>query len=113
MVKLEMEVAGLPDWQTDMYNPDFAAIGKAMGMAVFTIESPDEAETTLKQALSTDGPVLVNVLTDPNALTMPPKVDFEQMKGFALAMAKLILTGRSDEVLNTAKSNIKHLWGFI
>ena len=41
-----MEVAGLPDWQTDMYNPDFAAIGKAMGMAVFTIESPDEAETT-------------------------------------------------------------------
>lgn len=113
MVKLEMEVAGLPDWQTDMYNPDFAAIGKAMGMAVFTIESPDEAETTLKQALSTDGPVLVNVLTDPNALAMPPKVDFEQMKGFALAMAKLILTGRADEVLDTAKSNIKHLWGFI
>ena len=31
MVKLEMEVAGLPDWQTDMVNPDFALVAQAMG----------------------------------------------------------------------------------
>ena len=30
MVKLEMEVAGLPDWQTDMENPDFALVAKAV-----------------------------------------------------------------------------------
>ena len=31
MVKLEMEVSGLPDWQTDMRNPDFESIARAMG----------------------------------------------------------------------------------
>ena len=37
MVKLEMEVAGLPDWQTDMVNPDFAAVAKAMNIKGVTV----------------------------------------------------------------------------
>ena len=51
----------------------------------------------------------MNVRTDPNALAMPPKVEFGQMKGFALAMTRLILSGRAGEVVATAKSNLKHL----
>lgn len=109
MVKLEMEVAGLPDWQTDMYNPDFAAVAKAMGMESFTVNDPIEVEETLKAAFALQGPVLVSIQTDPNALAMPPKIEFEQMKGFAVAMTKLILAGRLDEVWDTAKSNMKHL----
>lgn len=31
MVKLEMEVGGMPDNETDMVNPDFAMIAHAMG----------------------------------------------------------------------------------
>lgn len=54
--------------------------------------------------------MLVSIETDPNALAMPPKVEFAQMKGFAVAMAKLILNGRGEEVVATAKSNLKHLW---
>jgi len=109
MVKLEMEVAGLPDWQTDMCNPDFEAIARAMGIRGFTADAPDSVEAVLTEAFDTPGPVLVNVRTDPNALAMPPKVEFAQMKGFALAMTKLILSGRADEVVATAKSNLKHL----
>lgn len=111
MVKLEMEVAGLPDWQTNMYNPDFAAVAKAMGMESYSVTEPDRVEETLRKALASDGPVLVRVCTDPNALAMPPKIEFDQMKGFAKAMARMILTGRSEEVWETAKSNIKHIWG--
>ena len=103
MVKLEMEVAGLPDWQTDMCNPDFEAIARAMGIRGFTADAPDSVEAVLTEAFDTPGPVLVNVRTDPNALAMPPKVEFAQMKGFALAMTKLILSGRADEVVATAK----------
>lgn len=113
MVKLEMEVAGLPDWQTNMYNPDFAAVAKAMGMESYSVTEPDRVEETLKKALASEGPVLVRVCTDPNALAMPPKIEFDQMKGFAKAMARMILTGRSEEVWETAKSNIKHIWGIL
>ncbi|OUJ73615.1 thiamine pyrophosphate-dependent enzyme [Hymenobacter crusticola] len=109
MVKLEMEVAGLPDWQTDMPNTDFAAIGQAMGIHSVTVHEPGQVQQALEQAFAHPGPVLVNVLTDPNALAMPPKVEFDQVKGFALSMSKLILGGRMDEVLDTIKTNYKHM----
>lgn len=109
MVKLEMEVDGLPDWQTDMLNPDFAQVAEAMGMTGFNVSDPEEVLTTLCNALELDGPVLVNIMTDPNALAMPPKVEFEQMAGFARSMYKMLFNGRSQEVLDTINSNYKHI----
>lgn len=109
MVKLEMEVAGLPDCQTDMCNPDFGAVARAMGIAGRTVTEPDEVEDALREALAAPGPVLVSVETDPNALALPPKIEFAQMKGFAEAMAKLFLSGRGGEVFATVRSNMKHL----
>ena len=109
MVKLEMEVAGLPDWQTDMHNPDFAMVAQAMGMKGITVREPDDVKQALREALSYRGAALVNIMTDPNALAMPPKIEFEQVKGMALSMTKLILHGRMDEVLDTVKANYKHL----
>ena len=109
MVKLEMEVAGLPDWQTDMYNPDFALVAQAMGMKGITVNDPDDVKQALKEAFMYKGPALVNIMTDPNALAMPPKIEFEQVKGMTLSMTKLILNGRMEEVLDTVKANYKHL----
>jgi pyruvate dehydrogenase (quinone) len=109
MVKLEMEVAGIPDWQTEMFDPDFAMVAQAMGMKGITVKDPDHIEQALKEAFLYEGPVLVNIFTDPNALAMPPKVELTQMKGMALSMSKLVLNGRMDEVLDTFKSNYKHL----
>lgn len=108
MVKLEMEVAGLPDYQTDMHNPDFAMVAKAMGINSYNVDDPEEVEDTLKRAFNEDGPALIAIQTDPNALAMPPKIEFEQMKGFAESMAKLVMAGRIDDVLDTAKANLKH-----
>lgn len=109
MVKLEMEVDGLPDCQTDMLNPDFAQVAAAMGMTGFNVSDPEEVLSTLCNALELDGPVLVNIMTDPNALAMPPKVEFEQMAGFARSMYKMLFSGRSQEVLDTINSNYKHI----
>src|SRR3569833_1409810 len=74
MVKLEMEVAGLPDWQTDMHNPDFAMVAQAMGIKGFTVTDPDNVKQALQEAFMYKGPALVNIMTDPNALAMPPKI---------------------------------------
>ena len=109
MVKLEMEVAGLPDSETDMVNPEFALVAEAMGIKGITISDPDHLEAGLKEAFLYNGPVLINVMTDPNALAMPPKIEMKMMTGMALSMTKLMLGGKFEEVLDTVKSNYKHL----
>jgi pyruvate dehydrogenase (quinone) len=109
MVKLEMEVAGIPDLQTDMLNPDFAKLADAMGLLSITINHPDEVKSGLKEAFQQDGAILITIQTDPNALAMPPKLEFNQMKGFALYMGKMMLGGRMDEAFNIISSNYRHL----
>jgi len=109
MVKLEMEVAGIPDLETEMMNPDFAKIAEGMGMPGITIIDPGEVKPGLEKAFLLEGPVLVTIQTDPNALAMPPKLEFDQMKGLTLYMGKMMLSGRMDEVFNIISSNYKHL----
>ena len=109
MVALEMLVAGYPPYQTALKNPDFAAVARAAGVTGIRIEDPGDVRDGLREALETDGPVLVDVLTDPNALSMPPKITGEQVKGFALAMSRLVLSGDADEVVNMARSNLRNL----
>jgi pyruvate dehydrogenase (quinone) len=109
MVKLEMQVQGLPDNETDMVNPDFALVAEAMGFKGVTIHEPSAVREALEQAFREDGPVLLNIMTNPASLAMPPKIEWEQMKGYALSMSKLILGGRMDEVLDMVKDNYKHL----
>jgi len=109
MVKLEMEVAGIPDWQVDMFDPDFAMIAQAMGMKSATVREPAGVAAALNEAFLHNGPALVNIMTDPTALAMPPKVEFEQVKGMALSMTKMMLNGHMDEVIDTVKANYKHL----
>lgn len=108
MVKLEMQVAGLPDWQTDMVNPDFAILAGAYGIPALTVNKPEDAEGAIQKALQADGPYLLNIITDPAALAMPPKIDLQQVRGMTVSMAKLMLHGQFDEVWDTITSNIKH-----
>ena len=56
MVKLEMEVAGLPDWQTDLKNPNFAKVAEAIGIMGVRIEDPADLASGLKRALEHPGP---------------------------------------------------------
>jgi pyruvate dehydrogenase (quinone) len=109
MVKLEMEVAGIPDSETDLLNPDFEKVAQAMGIPAITIKNPDEVQSGLTKAFQKEGPVLVSIWTDPNALAMPPKLELEQIKGYALYMGRMMLSGRMDEVWNMISSNYKHL----
>lgn len=109
MVKLEMEVAGLVDNQTQMYDPDFSMVAAAMKINALNVHRPEDLEGALRQAMDFDGPYLLNLFTNPNALAMPPHVEGKQMRGMARSMAQLMLGGKMREVLDTVKSNYKHL----
>ena len=109
MVKLEMQVQGLPDNETDMVNPDFALVAQAMGFKGITIHEPSGIKDAIQEAFHEKGPVLLNIMTNPASLAMPPRIEWEQVKGYALSMSKLILGGRMDEVIDTVRANYKHL----
>ena len=109
MVRLEMQVAGLPDFGTDLRNVDFAAIAEAAGIHGIRVERHDEVEAALVEMLATDGPVLCDIATDPEALSLPPHVTFEQVSGFARTAIKKTLNGHIDEVWEQAKTNIRNV----
>ncbi len=109
MVKLEMEVDGIPDYQTDLKNPDFAKLAEAIGMMGVRIENPADLSSGLKQALQHSGPALIDVVTDPNALSLPSHIEADQVVGFAIAMGKLVLAGGIDEVVDTIETNIRNI----
>jgi pyruvate dehydrogenase (quinone) len=109
MVKLEMEVMGLPDAEVDMVNPDFRLVAEAMGIKGISIREPEEVEGGLQEAFGHNGAVLVDVMTDSTALALPPKIDLDMVKGMALSMTKMMLGGKFENVLQMVKGNYKHL----
>ena len=109
MVKLEMLVDGLPDFGTDHDEVDYAALARAVGMHAVRIDDPAQVQDGLRDALATPGPVLVDVRTDPNALSIPPKITGTQVKGFALAVSRTVLSGGVGKMVRLARSNLRNI----
>lgn len=109
MVKLEMLVEGLPDFGTDHEKVDYAAIAEACGIRSYRIEDPRDIRRVLTEALAYDGPVLVDVVTDPNALSIPPEISLEQVAGFTRAATKTVLEGGVGKMLELARSNLRNI----
>ncbi|HEX6660419.1 MAG TPA: ubiquinone-dependent pyruvate dehydrogenase [Sphingomicrobium sp.] len=105
-VEIEQKSTGFLDYAVDLENPNFAAMAEAAGIRGIRIEDPADVERGIGDALSHDGPVLVDAVVNRQELVMPPKITAEMAKGFTLFMVKAVLSGRSDEVLDLAKSNL-------
>ncbi|MBC7556858.1 MAG: ubiquinone-dependent pyruvate dehydrogenase [Chryseobacterium sp.] len=109
MVKLEMEVAGYVDWQTNMENPPFDKLAELFNIRGFELKDPKKSQSTLEAFFAHEGPCLINIYTDPEALAMPPHIEFSQMKGFVTSMMKKVGLGKFDEIAEIVKSNIGHI----
>lgn len=96
LVKMEMESMGYADWGIDLKNPNFAECGIAMGGQGIRIEDPADLDAGIKRALEMDGPVVVDVVTDPNELTMPPKLMPARAWGFAISKIKELVVESSE-----------------
>ena len=105
-VELEMKAAGVLDFGTDLDNPDFAKMAEATGVLGLTAETPDHVRPMITRALQHDGPALVEVLVHRQELAMPPTITFEQMTGLSLFMLKAVLSGRGDEIVDLARTNL-------
>lgn len=109
MVKLEMLVEGLPDHGTDHEDVDYAAIAEGVGIGAVRITDPKKLKKQLAAALATPGPVLIDVVTDPDALSMPPKITAQQIRGFATASTKVVLGGGVGRMVDMAASNLRNM----
>lgn len=109
MVKLEQLVDGLPDYGVDVPDTDYSQVAAAMGFQSRRVVKAKEVEPALREALAHQGPSLVEVITDPNALSMPPQISSDQVFGFATAISKVVMNGGAGEAVSMARSNLRNI----
>jgi pyruvate dehydrogenase (quinone) len=105
-VDLEMKSAGYLPTGVDLKNPNFAKMAEAIGILGIHVEDPADLEQAISRVLAHGGPALLDVLTGPQELAMPPKIEFAQAYGFSLFMLKAILSGRGSELVELATTNL-------
>ncbi len=107
-VNIEMQEAGVVPFGVDFKNPNFARVAEAMGAKGIRIEEPDDVREGLAEALAyTGGPVVVDAVVDPYALSLPSHIPFHAAEGFTLSLAKQVLNGRMDSVIKTIERNVR------
>jgi len=105
-VELEMKASGFVNFGTDLQDPSFAKLAESAGLLGLTAETPDQVRPMIAQALEHDGPALVEVVVNRQELSMPPTITLEQVKGFGLFALRTCLSGRCDELIDIAQSNL-------
>jgi pyruvate dehydrogenase (quinone) len=105
-VELEMKANGFVNFGTDLDNPDFAEVAKSIGLFGQRVEKPHDLEGALKAAFAHDGPALVDVVTAREELLIPPAITLEQAKGFSLFALRTVLSGRGEELIDLADTNV-------
>ena len=71
------------------------------------VETSAQVDEALQSAFAHPGPALVDVVTAKHELAMPPKLQWAQAKGFSLYMLRAVLSGRGDEVIELAATNLR------
>jgi pyruvate dehydrogenase (quinone) len=105
-VELEMKAAGIVDYGTNLVNPDFTRLAESAGVLGVRVEKPEELRPALSAALAHNGPALVDVFVHRQELSMPPTINAEQALGFSLYLIRAVLSGRGDEVIDLAMTNL-------
>jgi pyruvate dehydrogenase (quinone) len=101
-----MKAAGFINFGTDLENPNFAEVAAALGLHAQRVDHPDGLAETLRAAFEHEGPALVEVMTARQELSIPPTITLEQVKGFSLYATRTILSGRGDELIDLAVTNV-------
>jgi pyruvate dehydrogenase (quinone) len=87
-------------------NLDFAKMAEAVGILGIRVEGPADLDQAISRALARRGPALLDVMTGPQELAMPPKIDLGQVYGLSLFMLKAVISGRGCELVELAETNL-------
>ncbi|MFC5757548.1 ubiquinone-dependent pyruvate dehydrogenase [Rhizobium sp. GCM10022189] len=104
-VAMEMKASGFLETGTELKNPDFAAVARAAGIHGIRVEDPAELDGAVREILAHPGPALLDVVTNTQELSMPPKIEAAQVKGFGLWAIRAVMNGRGDELVDLTVSN--------
>jgi pyruvate dehydrogenase (quinone) len=107
-VDIEMKASGFLPTGTRLENPNFADMAKVMGFYGVRVEEPADLAGAMEAAFRHDGPAVIDVLTDPVELVMPPTITLQQVKGFSVWMMKAVLNGSGKELVHLAESAWQH-----
>jgi pyruvate dehydrogenase (quinone) len=105
-IELEQKSSGFLNTGTELQNPNFAAMAEAVGVRGIRLEDPAEVDAGIAAALTHNGPVLVDAVVNRTELAMPPSITMEMAKGFTLYMVKALMSGKADEVIDLARTNL-------
>jgi pyruvate dehydrogenase (quinone) len=105
-VELEMKAAGFLENGTTLVNPNFAELAKTAGIHGIRVEDATDLKPALAEAFAHDGPALVDVVVNRMELTLPPTIKLDQAIGFNLWALKTVLSGRGDELIDVALTNL-------
>ena len=105
-IEIEQKSSGFLDFGTSFKNPNFAAMAEASGVRGIRIEDPSDVDEGITAALAHDGPVLVNAVVTRMVLPIPPAITVEMAKGFTLYMVKAVFSGRADDLVDLARTNL-------
>jgi pyruvate dehydrogenase (quinone) len=107
-VDIEQKAAGLVPVYTDLKNPDFGEVAKAMGLWRHSIAKAGELEDAVHTWLAQPGPALLHVKVNPMQLVMPPTpfVEPGAVIGMAVYSAKTMLQGKGNDVWEMIVENI-------
>ncbi|MAK55101.1 MAG: hypothetical protein CML17_04560 [Pusillimonas sp.] len=106
-VAMEMKAAGYVDSGTAFVDTNYADIAKAAGLESIRVTESSKLPDAIDQFLALPGPALLDVVTDKRELAMPPKITLEQAKGFSLYMLRAVLSGKGNEIVEIAKTNLR------
>jgi pyruvate dehydrogenase (quinone) len=107
-VNIEQQEAGIVPFGVQFQNPNFAKVAEAMGAKGIRIEEPGDVREGLAAALAhKSGPVVVDAVVDPFALSLPSHIPFHTVTGFTLSVTKQIWNGKMDDVIKTVERNVR------
>ena len=106
-VELEMKAAGIVNFGTDLTNPDFAALAESVGIWGRRVTESADLPSAIDDFLAHEGPALLDVTTARQELSIPPTISAAQAKGFALYALRTVLSGRGDELVDLAETNLR------
>jgi pyruvate dehydrogenase (quinone) len=104
-----MKADGIVNFGTELDNPSFAQVAEAVGLHGVRVELPSQLGDGLRAAFAHPGPALVEVMTVRQELSIPPRITPSQVKGFTLWATRSVLSGRGDEVVEVARTNLRQL----
>ncbi|MGB2632536.1 MAG: thiamine pyrophosphate-dependent enzyme [Candidatus Acidiferrum sp.] len=107
-VNIEQQEAGMVPFGVEFKNPNFARVAEAMGAKGIRLEEPGDVKEAIAEALAyKDGPVVLDAVVDPFALSLPAHVPAHTAMGYTLSLTKQVLSGHFDSVIKTMERNVR------